>query len=206
MPGSSANDRRMRSVERASMVRLVSRRSSSRNSSTISIGLKPLLARRSSVSRATKASASMSASIWSAASGRSSLTTTSDPSFQTAECTCAMLAAASGSGSIHWKSSSVRPFSWSSSAARTRSKGIFGQSACSLANSSASESGIRSRRVERICPILMNVGPSSSIALRRRSSKGAEERSIVPSRLYSQSALALRSGAKPALATKLAKP
>jgi len=183
MPGSSANDLRIRSVERASMVRLVSRRSSARNSSTISVGLKPLFASRSSVSRAMKPRASMSASIWSAASGRSILITTSLPSFQTAEWTCAMLAAASGSGSIQRNSSSVRPFSCSSSAARTRSNGIFGQSACSCANSSASASGIRSRRVDRICPILMKVGPSSSIAFRRRTSTGALERSMVPSLL-----------------------
>ena len=196
----------MRSVERASMVRLVSRRSSSRNSSTISMGLNPVFDRRSSVRRATNARASMSASIWSPASGRSSLMTTSLPSFQIALCTWAMLAAASGSGSIHWKSSSVRPFSWSSSAARTRSKGIFGQSAWSWANSSASESGMRSRRVERIWPILMNVGPSSSMALRRRTSMGAADRSMVPSRLYSQSALALRSGLNPLLEMNVANP
>ena len=52
----------------------------------------------------------------------------------------------------------------------------------------------------------MKVGPSSSIALRKRTSSGAEDRSIVPSRLYNQSALAFRSGEKPLLEMNVANP
>ena len=106
--------------------------------------------------------------ISSRAPGRCTLTTTREPSASVARCTSAMVPAASGFGSIDSKTSSHGTPSSSSMTWTTCCSVSGGTLSCSVASSSMNSGGTRSGRVERICPSLQNVGPSSSSAARRR--------------------------------------
>ena len=104
--------------------------------------------------------------------GRCTFTATAVPSGNVARYTWPMLAAASGSWSKVVNSSSTVPPSSASMRSRICSHGSVGTSSWSFASSTARSGVTRSRRVARICPILMNAGPSLSRAWRTRTAGG----------------------------------
>ncbi|MNV12800.1 hypothetical protein D3C71_1034180 [compost metagenome] len=121
-----------------------------------------------STSAAAEVSRAMSASICRSISGRSTLTTTWRPSARVAACTWAIEAEASGcrsklaNASLTGRPSACSTMRWAVSPSNglTRS--------CSRVSSLATSAGIRSRRVDRICPNLTKIGPRSCSARRRR--------------------------------------
>ena len=126
-----------------------------------------------STNAATELSSEMSALICFSIFGRSTLTTTSrDTPFASggsvAACTWAMDAEASGVVSKSAKASLIgKPNACSTmTRAVSPSKGLT--RSCNCASSLATSGGTRSRRVERICPNLTKIGPSSCKARRRR--------------------------------------
>ena len=104
--------------------------------------------------------------------GRTTLATTLVPSCRVAACTCATEAEAMGVDSKLANSSLTGLPRAVSIIATDSFSGNGGTSSCSRASSSAMSSGSRSRRVDSSCPNLMNTGPRSSRALRRRTPLG----------------------------------
>ncbi|MNN53595.1 hypothetical protein D3C81_1683590 [compost metagenome] len=100
--------------------------------------------------------------------GRITLTTTSSPVFSCAACTCATEAEASGSTSKRLNTSLIFLPSCSSISLTDTCESNGGTRSCSFISSSAMSSGSRSRRVDRICPNLMKIGPRSCNARRKR--------------------------------------
>ena len=94
-------------------------------------------------------------------------TTTSSPVLSCAACTCATDAEARGSTSKRLNTSLIFWPSCSSISAIDCCESNGGTRSCSSISSSAMSSGNRSRRVERICPNLMKIGPKSCNAKRR---------------------------------------
>ena len=122
---------------------------------------------------ATAFSSAMSPAICFSMSGRSTFTTTSrETPFASggsvAACTCAMDADASGVVSNCAKAVLTGSCKAFSTIARAASPSNGFTRSCSSASSSATSGGTRSRRVERICPNLTKMGPSSCNAMRRR--------------------------------------
>ena len=109
-----------------------------------------------------------SCSITSRASGRWILMTTFSPVARDARWTCAIVPAASGWGSTVSNTSSHGTPSSCSITDTTCASVSGGTSSWRVASSSMNSVGRRSGRVERICPSLQNVGPSSSSAVRSR--------------------------------------
>ncbi len=101
--------------------------------------------------------------------GRSTLTTTSRPSWSVAACTWAIEAAASGVASKLAKISPTGRPSEVSMRATASAPSNGGTRSWSFASSSAMSAGSRSRRVETTWPNLTKIGPRSSSARRRRS-------------------------------------
>ena len=97
-------------------------------------------------------------------SGRVTLTTTSRPSCSAAVCTCAMDAAAKGCSSKRANSVEILAFNDCSIRVLATSllKGLT--RSCNKTNCCNSSGGIKSRRVESNCPILIASGPISSTA------------------------------------------
>ena len=87
-------------------------------------------------------------------SGRCTLTATLVPSWRNARCTCAVEAAANGSGSKEAYSSSGGAPNSSMIATRTWSLGNDGTSSCRRASSSAMSAGRAEAWLETIWPIL----------------------------------------------------
>ena len=105
--------------------------------------------------------------------GRSTLTATSRPEVREAKCTCAIDALATGSASKWLKIASIgRPNAFSTSA-RALAAANGGTRSCSLASSSDTSSGSRSRRVDSTWPNLTKIGPRRSSASRSRTPRGA---------------------------------
>ncbi len=113
-------------------------------------------------------SQAMSERITGSRFGRITFTTTSSPLFRRAAWTWATEAEASGSRSKRAKTCSIFAPSCSSMRLTASSGGKGGTLSCSQASSLAMSSGSRSRRVERIWPNLMKIGPRSCSARRRR--------------------------------------
>ena len=91
-----------------------------------------------------------------------------------AKCTCAIDALATG-----WKVNSVNTSPNGLPNARSMmatacSDGKGGTRSCSIANSSATSKGSKSRRVESTCPNFTKMGPRCSKASRKRCPRGAE--------------------------------
>ena len=111
---------------------------------------------------------------------RCTLTTTFWPVSRVATCTCPIVPAASGSGSIDSNTSSQGTPS-SSSITETTSSSLMGVTlSWSVASSSMNSGGSRSGRVERIWPSLAKVGPSSSRARRRLRARSRSGTSPAP--------------------------
>ena len=118
-------------------------------------------------------SSAMSPAICFSMSGRSTLTTTSRGGRRhrrgsVAACTCAIEADASG---VVSKLANASPIGGPARARRSRARLSPSNGAtrsCSSVSSSATSGGTRSRRVDRICPNLTKIGPSSCSARRRR--------------------------------------
>ena len=114
-----------------------------------------------------------SARISSCAFGRCTLTTTRSPPTRIARCTCAIVPAAIGCGSMLVNTSSHGTRS-SRSITATTSRSLSGVTWSWRADSSRTNAGgRRSGRVERIWPNLENVGPSSSSARRNRCARAS---------------------------------
>ena len=157
------------------------RSSSSRMVFSYSSTISSTRSRRASVEwvlarRASSCITSRSREMISFIPGRSTLTTTSVPSFSVAACTCAIEAAASGCVSKVAKDSVTGLPSDFSMMVRAVALSNGGTRSWSFASSMAISGGSRSRRVESACPSLMKMGPSSSSASRRRSARGASLR------------------------------
>ena len=122
--------------------------------------------------------------ISSRAVGRCTFTTTRSPVSRRAACTCAIVPAASGSGSISAKTSSHGTRSSSSMTATTSASGSGWTRSWRDASSSTTSGGRRSGRVESTWPSFAKVGPSSSIAARSRRARSrvdaSERRSSSP--------------------------
>ena len=118
--------------------------------------------------RTTERMMSMSCAMTCCAPGRCTLTATSSPVTRRARCTCASDALPSGLGSI---ASNICPRRWPYSSSRHRSTTSYGTGSTSerrRRSSSQNRCGKISERLARICPILTNIGPSSSSRRRRR--------------------------------------
>ena len=104
--------------------------------------------------------------------GRSTFSTTCDPSARTARWAWAIDAAASGFSSMDWKISSTRPGNSSSMRCRmsAKSTGAFALQLLEFGGDLVRDEG--HDEVLRTWLSLMKVGPSSSSALRRRTSRG----------------------------------
>src|SRR5262245_169525 len=109
-----------------------------------------------------------SASTFARMPGRRILSTTGVPSCSFARWTCAIDAEPNGRGSSSRNTSKGERPSARSSSGRSASNGTGGTSLCSFSNSAIQLGGKRSTRVAITCPSLMNVGPSSSSAMRTR--------------------------------------
>jgi hypothetical protein len=111
--------------------------------------------------------------------GRCTFTTTRSPLSSRAPCTCAIVPAAIGSGSISAKTSSQGTPSSSSITATTSASASGVTRSWSDDSSSMTSGGRRSGRVESTWPSFAKVGPSSSSAARSRfarSRSGSSER------------------------------
>ncbi len=112
--------------------------------------------------------------------GRWTLTTTRSPPSVVARCVCAMdaVARASGEKSVYSSPSGApRPDSTTS---RMVSKGSTGAASCRVSSAAIQSAGSRSRRMERICPSLMKVGPSDASRRAKRSAAVAGPREASP--------------------------
>ena len=151
----------------------------SRISATTSRGR--ILSARGWVRSTTPASASsrpISSAMRRRMPGRNTFTTTSRgglPSTggRVAACTCAIEAEASGVVSKLAKASATGRPSACSTIARAASPSKGATRSCSSDSSTATSGGIRSRRVDRICPNLTKIGPSSCSAKRKRAPRGS---------------------------------
>ena len=122
----------------------------------------------------------MSTATFFSMSAWSTLTTTGSPEWSRARWTCPIEAEAIASGSNSANSSSIGRPNSASTSFRTTWGGSAGTLAWSCWNSSASRTPTRSGRVLSIWPNLMNVGPSSARAIRRRVSQGSRAMAAPP--------------------------